>query len=172
MVLGLGAWFVATRVHMETELSRLFPEGATPTERLLLTELRTGPTGRLILMALEGGDADLLAEASTQLAAWMRGSGAFQYVGNGEVAWTKEERERLFQYRYVLSPSVQESTFSRDHLRESLELRLSELSSPLSPMVKELIPADPTGEFMRILQAWMTWTAPKRHHGEIGRAHV
>ena len=68
VVLGLGAWFVATRVHMEAELSSLFPEGATPTERLLLTELRTGPTGRLILMALEGGDADLLAEASTQLA--------------------------------------------------------------------------------------------------------
>ena len=64
---------MATRVHMETELSRLFPEGAAPTERLLLTELRTGPTGRLILMALEGGDADLLAGVSTQLAAWMRG---------------------------------------------------------------------------------------------------
>ena len=165
IVLGFGTWFVATRVHMETELSRLFPEGATPTERLVLTELRTGPTGRLILMALEGGDADLLAGTSTQLAAWMRGSGGFQYVGNGEEAWTKEERERLFQYRYVLSPSVQESTFSRDHLREFLELRLSELGSPLSPMVKELIPADPTGEFMRILQAWMTWTAPKRHQG-------
>jgi len=165
MVLGFGAWFVATRAHVETELSRLLPEGATPTERLLLIELRTGATGRLILMALEGEDADLLAGASKQLAAWMRESGAFQYVGNGEQAWTKEERERLFQYRYVLSPSVQESTFSRDHLRDSLEQRLSDLTSPLSPMVKELIPADPTGEFMKILQAWMTWTAPTRHQG-------
>ena len=165
MVLGFGAWFVATRAHVETELSRLLPEGATPTERLLLAELRTGATGRLILMALEGGDADLLAGASKQLAAWMRESGAFQYVGNGEQAWTKEERERLFQNRYVLSPSVQESTFSRDHLRDSLELRLNDLTSPLSPMVKELIPSDPTGEFMKILQAWMTWTAPTRHQG-------
>lgn len=165
MVLGFATWFVATRAHVETELSRLMPEGATPTERLLLTELRTGATGRLILIALEGEDADLLAGASKQLATWMRGSGAFQYVGNGEQAWTKEERERLFQYRYALSPNVQESTFNRDHLRDSLELRLSDLTSPLSPMVKELIPADPTGEFMKILQAWMTWTAPARHQG-------
>jgi predicted exporter len=150
---------------VETELSRLLPEGATPTERLLLAELRTGATGRLILMALEGEDADLLAGVSKQLAAWMRESGAFRYVGNGEQAWTKEERERLFQHRYLLSPGVQESTFSRDHLRDSLELRLSDLTSPLSPMVKELIPADPTGEFMKILQAWMTWTAPTRHQG-------
>ena len=165
MVLGFATWFVATRAHVETELSRLLPEGATPTERLLLTELRTGATGRLILIALEGEDADLLAGASKQLAAWMRESGAFHYVGNGEQAWTKEERERLFQYRYVLSPSVQESTFSRAHLRDSLELRLSDLTSPLSPMVKELIPGDPTGEFMKILQAWMTWTAPARHQG-------
>ena len=165
MVLGLTAWFVATRAHVETELSRLLPEGATPTERLLLTELRTGAGGRLILIALEGEDADLLAGASTQLAAWMRNSGAFQYVGNGEQAWTKEERERLFQNRYVLSSSVQESTFSRDHLRDSLELRLSDLTSPLSPMVKELIPADPTGELITIFQAWTTSTAPTRHHG-------
>ena len=92
-------------------------------------------------------------------------SGAFQYVGNGEQAWTTEERERLFQNRYLLSPGVQESTFSRDHLRDSLELRLSDLTSPLSPMVKELIPGDPTGEFMKILQTWMTWTAPTRHQG-------
>ncbi len=165
MVLGFGAWFVATRTQMETELSRLLPEGTTPTERLLLTELRTGATGRLILLALEGEDADLLAGASKQLAAWMRESGAFHYVGNGEQAWTKEERERLFQNRYLLSPSLQESRFSRDHLRDSLALRLRDLTSPLSPMVKGLIPADPTGEFMKILQAWMTWTAPTRHQG-------
>jgi predicted exporter len=165
LVLGLGAWFAATRVHVETELSRLLPEGATPTERLLLTELRTGTTGRLILMALEGEDADVLAGTSKQLAAWMRKSGAFQYIGNGGQAWTKEERERLFQHRYLLSPNVQASTFSRDHLRHSLELRLSDLASPLSPMVKELIPADPTGEFTKILQTWMIGTAPTRHLG-------
>nr|MBA2251107.1 MMPL family transporter [Nitrospirales bacterium] len=156
---------MATQARVETELSRLLPEGTTPTERLLLTELRTGSTGRLILMALEGEDADLLAGASKQLAAWMRNSGAFHYVGNGEQSWTKEERERLFQHRYLLSPSVQESTFSQDHLRDSLEQRLSDLASPLSPMVKGLIPADPTGEFMKILQTWMTWTAPTRHQG-------
>ena len=165
MVLGFGAWFVATRTHVETELSRLLPEGATPAERLLLTELRTGATGRLILVALEGENAEILARASKQLAAWMRQSGAFRYVGNGEQAWTQEERGRLFQYRYALSPSVQESTFTRDHLRESLELRLSDLTSPLSSMLKDLIPADPTGEFMKIVQAWITWTAPTRRHG-------
>ena len=165
MVMGLGAWFTATHTHVESELSRLLPEGATPTERLLLTELRTGATARLILLALEGENADRLAETSKQLAAWMRKSGAFHYVGNGEQAWTQEERERLFQYRYVLSPHVQESMFSRDQLRHSLEQRMSDLTSPLSPMVKALIPADPTGEFMKILQAWMTWTAPRRHQG-------
>ena len=165
MTLGFGVWFVATRAHVETELSRMLPEGATPTERLLLTELRTGVTGRLILMALEGQDPDRLAGASKQLAAWMRESGAFQYIGNGAQAWTKEETERLFQYRYVLSPSVQESTFSGAHLRDSLEQRLSELASPVSSMGKGLIPADPTGEFMKILQTWNTWTGPTRHQG-------
>ncbi len=165
MALGVGAWFVATRAHVETELSRMFPAGATQTERLLLTELRTGATGRLILMALEGPDPDRLAGASKQLAAWMRASGAFNYIGNGEQAWTKEETERLFQNRYVLSPGVQESAFSHAHLRDSLEQRLGELASPVSSMTKGLIPADPTGEFMAILQTWNTWTGPARHRG-------
>ena len=71
---------MATPTQIETELSRLFPEGATPTERLPLTELRTGATGRLMLLALEGTDTDLMAETSKQLAAWMRQSGAFHYV--------------------------------------------------------------------------------------------
>ena len=162
MVLGFTAWFVATHAHVETELSRLLPEGATPTERLLLTELRTGAGGRLILIALEGEDADILAGASTQLATWMRNSGSFRYVGNGEQPLTQEEQERLFQNRYMLSPSLQPSPFSRDHLRDSLELRLKDLTSPLSPMIKGMIPADPSGEFMKILQAWMTSTAPAR----------
>lgn len=165
LALVCGAWFAATQVRIETELARLLPEGTTPRERLLLTELRTGAAGRLILMGLEGEDAARLAGASKQLAAWMRNSGAFHYVGNGEQAWTPEERERLFQYRYLLSPSVQESTFTRDHLRDSLEQRLSDLGSPVSPMAKGLVPADPTGEFMGILQIWMTWTGPTRHQG-------
>jgi len=164
-VLGSGAWFVTSSIHVETELSRLLPEGATPIERLLLTQLRTGTTGRLILMALEGEDVDQLAGTSKRLAAWLRESPAFRYVGNGEQILTQEDREHLFQYRYVLSPRVGESTFSRDQLRYSLEIRLSDLSSPLSPMVKALIPADPTGEFMTVLQTWMTWTGPKRQQG-------
>src|SRR3990172_65119 len=97
MTLGFGVWFVATRAQVENDLSRLLPEGASPTERLLLSELRTGATGRLILVALEGQDADRLAGASKQLAAWMRDNNAFQYIANGEQAWTKEERDRLFQ---------------------------------------------------------------------------
>jgi predicted exporter len=165
IALGLGAWFVATRVHVESDLSRLLPEGVSPTERLLLTELRTGAAGRLILMALEGQDADRLAGASKQLAAWMRDNDAFQYVANGEQAWTQEEQDRLFQYRYLLSPGVQPSTFSQHHLRDDLEQRLRDLASPLSPMIKALIPADPTGELMTILQTWMTWTVPARHQG-------
>ena len=69
-----GSW---PRVRTWRPNSRLLPEGAPPTERLLLTELRTGATGRLILIALEGEDADLLAGASKQLATWMRKSGSF-----------------------------------------------------------------------------------------------
>lgn len=164
-VMGLGSWFVATRAHLQTELSRLLEAGATPVERLLLNELRTGTTGRLVLIALEGADADRLAAVSNRLAQSMRESGAFQYVGNGEHVWTKEERQRLFRYRYLLSPAVQESTFGRESLRHSLEQRLADLASPMSSLVKGFIPADPTGEFLQMIETWTMNAAPKRHQG-------
>ena len=156
---------MAIHANIQSDISRLLPEGGTPMERLLLSELRTGVAGRLLLVSLEGRSPDELARTSRSLVQWMRERGAFQFVGNGEQAGTTEERDRVFQYRYLLSPTVQDSTFSPKHLRDSLEERLSDLASPLSFMVKGLVPADPTGEFMKILQIWMTSTSPTRYQG-------
>ncbi len=161
----LGGWFAATRVPVRTELLDLLPEGPTATQRLLLRQLRTGVTGRLILMALEGADADRLAEISKQLAEWMRKSGLFYYVGNGVETWTKEERDYLFRSRYLLSPDIQKDTFAPDHLRDALQQRLDDLRSPLAPMIKEFIPADPTAEFLKILSTWTPWSIPTKHRG-------
>lgn len=163
MAAGLGV--VATKVSIHSELGDLLPEGATATQRLLLSQVRTGLAGRLILIALEGTDPDELAALSQGLGAALRTGGQFKVVANGGETWSADEQALLFQARYLLSPALDQQTFSPAALRTALEQRLDDLRSPLAPVIKSSIPADPTGEFMRILQAWSRMDAPGKHRG-------
>ena len=163
--LGIGLWFVFAHVQLETDLSALMPPGETAKQRLLLEELRQGPLSRVILIALEGPDIGELAALSKALAAEMRRSGEFLLVSNGERIWSEEQEHVLFRYRYLLSARTHPSHFTSNALREAMQNRLTELASPLSPIVRPYIPADPTGEFVTILDNWTTWREPKKHSG-------
>ncbi|HEX6532736.1 MAG TPA: hypothetical protein VF019_08925, partial [Nitrospira sp.] len=165
LLMAGGIWVSATHVAVHSELSDLLPEGATTTQRLLLTEMRRGLAGRLALLALEGGDPDEMAQASRLFSDRLRASGQLALVENGAQGLTPQERALVFQARYLLSPNVGRQTFSRESLREALERRLDELRSPLAPLVKETIPADPTGEFFTIVSAWSAEDGPVKHHG-------
>lgn len=166
VVLISGAlWYTTTRLSVHSELGDLLPEGTTATQRVLLTQVRSGMAGRLMLLAIEGSHSDELARLSKALGEELRENPQIDFVGNGTQALSPEERQVLFRSRYLLSRTVGADTFSADSLRVALEQRLDDLRSPLAPMVKEYIPTDPTGEFFGILQSWSGWEAPATHRG-------
>lgn len=165
VALGIGMCFVFTHVRLETELSALLPPGETAKQRLLLEELRQGPLSRVILIALDGPNIGDLVTLSKALANEMRVSRDFLLVSNGERIWSEEQERILFRYRYLLSARDDPSRFTSSALREALQHRLKELASPLSPIVRRYIPADPTGEFLTILRSWTTWREPTKHGG-------
>ena len=166
VALIIGAlWLTTTRLSVHSELGDLIPEGTTATQRLLLTQVRSGLAGRLMLLAIEGSHPDELARLSKALGQGLRENPLIDFVGNGTQALSSEERQVLFRSRYLLSPGVGPDTFSTDSLHATLEQRLDELRSPLAPMIKEYIPTDPTGEFLGILQSWSGWEAPAKHRG-------
>lgn len=158
-------WLTATRLSIHSELGDLLPEGTTATQRLLLTQVRSGLAGRMLLLAIEGAPPDELAGLSKALGEGLRGHAQIDFVGNGMQALSLEERQVLFRARYLLSRTVHAETFSADSLHAALEQRLDELRSPLASMVKEYIPTDPTGEFLGILQSWSGWESPAKHRG-------
>ncbi len=165
LVMVGGIWFSATRLSIHNELGDLLPQGATSTQRLLLTQVRTGLSGRLILLALEGGSPDELARISTLLGEALRANDEISFVGNGAQTLSKEEQALLFGSRYLLSHAVTPDTFSQSSLRNALELRLDDLRSPLAPIMKDWIPADPTGEVLGILQSWSGPNQPEQYRG-------
>lgn len=165
VVMACGIWYAATRLSIHNDLGDLLPEGSTETQRLLLTQVRKGLSGRLILLALEGAPADELAGLSRSLAESLRADGRIGFVGNGMQAWSKEEQALLAGSRYLLSRTVTADTFSESSLRRALEQRLDDLRSPLGSMIKESIPADPTGEVWGLVQSWSGWGGPAKYRG-------
>lgn len=156
-------WLAATKLSVHSDLSDLLPEGTTNTQRLLLTQVRSGLAGRLILLAIEGAQPDELARLSRGLSDGLQGNVHIDFVGNGAQGLSSNEQQLLFRLRYLLSSTLQADTFSADSLRGALEKRLDDLRSPLGLLIKEYIPSDPTGEFLGILQSWSEWEAPTKY---------
>ena len=63
-LLALLAAVIVTRATYTADLSAFLPRRASPTQRLLVEQLRAGPAAHLILAAIEGGDARGRAQVS------------------------------------------------------------------------------------------------------------
>lgn len=164
-VMVVEIWFSATRLSIHNELGDLLPDGSTPTQRLLLTQVRTGLSGRLILLALEGERPDELARISRLLGDALRDNDDLMFVGNGAQIWSGKDKSFLLRFRYQLSPTVSSDTFSEPSLRNALEQRLDDLRSPIAPIIKEWVPSDPTREVLGILQSWSGGDQPEQYRG-------
>jgi predicted exporter len=148
--LALASVIVA-RAHYVTDLSAFLPATPTPAQQLLVDQLRDGPTSRLMLIAIEGGDAGARARVSAAMASRLRRDRQFASVNNGEPVTAERDREFLFQHRYLLSDRVTAARFSEPGLHAAIEDTLDELASPAGLMLKSLLPNDPTGEMLHII---------------------
>ena len=164
---GLAAAFLWAlfQTTVRNDMTSFMPRAATPEQRLLMNELRAGPVARLILVTLDGASQERLAELSKQVAARLRAGGLFVRVANGEQLFDDAERERLFHYRYLLSPAVNAERFSVDSLRMALEKRLRELASPVPSFDRPWLAQDPTAEMRAMLNAWRGQAQPRSLRG-------
>lgn len=158
---ALAAWLVflaacgwlATRADYTADLSAFLPRAPTPEQQLLVDQLKSGVASRLILMGIEGGDSTARARASRELAARLRADPRFLHVANGETPALQRDREILFAHRYVLSPAVDAGRFTVAGLRAGVEDSLGLLATSTGLVSKALLPRDPTGEFLQVLDA-------------------
>ncbi len=159
------AWLAATQVIVSTDLDAFMPaDGATD----LLSELRSGPAQRLILMGITGGTERARAAISATLVQRLRKTGLFARVANGENLLDTRTQRLLFTHRYVLSPRIgagSGAVFSAASLREALEARLRELRSPAPLIDTRRLTADPTREFYAVLQHLSGGARPHTRRG-------
>jgi predicted exporter len=142
---------IVARARYITDLSAFLPAKPTPIQQLLVDQLRDGPASRLILIAIEQGTAAARTEVSAQMAARLRQELQFSSVNNGEPVTAQRDREFLFRHRYLLSDEVTAARFSSSGLHAAIEDTLDDLASPAGLMLKSLLPNDPTGEMLHIV---------------------
>lgn len=142
---------IIARSQFTTDLSAFLPRHPTPAQRLLIEQIRDGLASRLILVGVEGGDAATRAELSKKMAQRLRADPTLVSVNNGEALSAERDRAFLFANRYLLSPAVTPQRFSVDGLHAALAESIELLASPAGLLVKSLLPRDPSGELLQML---------------------
>ncbi len=160
LVFLLACAGIISRTHFTTDLSAFLPRAPTPAQQLLMDQLRDGLASRLILVGIEGADAPTRARISRQIAQRLRADRAFVSVNNGEPVNTERDRLFLFNNRYLLSPAVTPERFSVDGLHAALSDSIDLLASPAGLLVKSLLPRDPTGEMVKLLEQFDSGAHP------------
>src|SRR5262249_44086710 len=106
---------------------------------------------RLILIGIEGANTAERARISLSIGQQLRADPQFVAVNNGEAAAVDRDRAVLFENRYLLSEAMTPQHFTASGLRDSLQATLDMLASPAGLFLKALIPRDPTGEMLQII---------------------
>ncbi len=152
---------IISRSHFTADLSAFLPRTPTPEQQLLMDQLRDGLASRLILVGIEGADASTRASISRQIAQHLRTDPAFVTVNNGEPVTTEHDRGYLFNNRYLLSPGVTPQRFSAHGLHAALSDSIDQLASPAGLLIKSLLPHDPSGEMLHLLEQMQNGHPPQ-----------
>jgi predicted exporter len=142
---------IIIRSHFTADLSAFLPSKPTVEQQMLMDQLKDGLASRLILVGIEGADPVTRATISKAMAQQLRGDSAFVTVNNGEDVTTERDQKYLFNHRYLLSPAVTAERFSVPGLQAAIGESIDQIASPAGLLLKSLLPHDPTGEMLQLL---------------------
>ncbi|MFP4833267.1 MMPL family transporter [Paraburkholderia sp. BR10879] len=134
------------RANFTADLSAFLPRSPSPTQQVLVDQLRDGLASRLILIGIDGGYESTRAELSRRVAASLRADPQFVAIHNGSGQNDARDEQFMFAHRYVLSPAVTPQHFTEQGLHEALGESLDLLTSSAGLVAKDLLPRDPPGE--------------------------
>ncbi|MFW5431375.1 MAG: MMPL family transporter [Methylophilaceae bacterium] len=143
--------FIISRTQFATDLSAFLPKNPSAEQQLLLDQINDGLSSRLILVGIEGDEPAIRAKLSKRMAQPLRNNQAFIAINNGEPIYTKNDQAYLFDNRYLLSPAVNPEHFSEKGLNQSINESIELLASSAGLIVKSILPNDPTGEMLQLL---------------------
>lgn len=156
---------VVANSRFTADLSFFLPSRPTVEQQVLVNQLREGAASRLLMLAIEGGDAVQRAALSHELREKLAASPDFAMVQNGELQGLEAERNFLLAHRYALSPAVNPERFSVAGLQEAVGNSIDLVSSAAGMLLKPYLLQDPTGELIELLMGLQAGAQPRVSEG-------
>jgi predicted exporter len=119
----------------------------------------------LLLVGIEGDSRRARAAVSIDMGQRLRADPEFASVSNGQEASADRDRDFLFAHRYLLSDAVDARRFSAAGLETAMRDTVADLASPEGLVIKSLVPHDPTGETLHIIDGLSHIPAPQLRDG-------
>lgn len=161
----LAGVVVIGKTPVSTDMSAFLPRSPNAAQQILVDQLREGVVSRMILLAIEAAPPDALAALSKAVARALRADPGFGIVNNGEAAGIDRDRDVLWRDRYLLSPEIAPGHFAPAALHAALETDLGLLNSDIGILLGRSIPADPTGEMLRLVDGFTAEAHPETRDG-------
>lgn len=156
---------IVWNTRFTADMSFFLPSHPTPEQQALVSQLKEGVVSRLLMLAVEGGNAQQRAVISRDLRGRLAKMPEFVSVQNGEAGSQDADRAFLFEHRYLLSPAVTPERFTVDGLQAAITNSIDLLASPAGMMLKPLLARDPTGELFELLSALNPGAQPNSREG-------
>jgi predicted exporter len=157
--------YAATQLRVDADFSAFLPDASGDAQRFLVRELKEGLVSRLLLIELAGDSPARLAKVSKRFGGLLAGDREFTYVNNGDAEWSTRDFDVLREHRYQLSDAATADRFTADGLRSALQMRVRELATGSGLFEKTLLPEDPTGETLHLVQQLAPAKRPQQQFG-------
>jgi predicted exporter len=156
---------IVYRTEFRADFSAFLPKHPTADQQILVEQLQSGASARVMLLGIEGGTSRELADLGHALAATLRQDPLFQRLHNGETSGFESDQAWLFGARYLLSPNTRPERFTATGLRQAIQDGLGELGSSTGLLSKDLFARDPTGEMLTLMDRMLPGSGPRLLHG-------
>ncbi|MHB1804825.1 MAG: MMPL family transporter [Acidithiobacillus ferrooxidans] len=163
-ILLVGSVLIST-TKFTANLSEFLPRSPTTQQAVLNEQLRQGILSRQIMIRIDGGDATIRAKLSNELVRKLQGNTAFLSINNGSNNGDTRIFHYIFSHRYLLSPTVNPTLFTVAGLHDAIADSIDMLATPGGEMVQSLLPSDPTGATVQMIQSMGSGVRPVTRDG-------
>lgn len=160
LALMLASVLVIVQTRFVADLSAFMPKVPSARQQMLIDQLRDGAIARIVLVGIEGGDAAERGRLSRLMVSELAHNPRFTSVQNGDGRVQQRDQQYFFANRYLLSPAVSSQRFSADGLRAAVQDTLDAMAGDAGLVVKKILPRDPSGETLQILDQFIGESQP------------
>lgn len=163
LLLAIGIW-AGSGLRVGSDLARFMPAPHNPDERMLVSEIGSGPGSRILMLAISAPDEAAAVRLSKSLRTALQDDDAFARVFNGEID-LDAELAQLLPLRFTHSVAMDGAAFDSNALADVLGERLADMGGVGGEAFDTLLAHDPQFLTLAMAESWQPSQQPESREG-------